>query len=252
MLTPTTHSRPTVSDWLLLIVGLMFVVAGLIILPRKPDVGIVTLAFFGSCTGVFVATILRKLRYGRFRAKRAEVIGGVPIYPSRLRAVLLGGWMFVLGVILFVFGSAYPSLFRWLAVFVALVGAGLLFGVFIGRLPAGFMQFDPDALTLGQRGWHARIPWSEIAEIAEGEIHGNPTLFLWLRNIHAVDVQPPSAQVRAEKRMLSSMTWLGAHFAIMASQYGIDLPVLAAAVRCYVADPTARAELDRHSLPEKI
>lgn len=251
MLPPTAHSKPTLADWALLLIGLVFVAAGLIILPRKPDVGIVTLAFFGSCTGVFAATILRKLRYRRFRATRTEVMGGVPIYPSRLRAGLLGAWMLVLGVVLYVFGTEYPPLFRWLAIFVALVGVVILLGVIVRRLPAGFMQFDPDALTLGQSKWSVRVPWSGIAEIAEGEIHSNPTLLLWVHDVHALEVLPDSMRARLEKRIESNLTWLGAHFAIMASQYGIDLPVLTAAVRLYVAEPDARAELGRHRLPEK-
>ncbi len=143
--------RPSVMDWLLVALNVAFVAMGLLILPHERDTGLVTIAFFGSCLAVAAGTVLRKLRYRRFSAERIVVAGGVPIRPSAIFMPLLGGWLGVLGVVMFVFGHEYPLMFRAIAVFVAVVGVVVLALSFTGRLPGGFLQFDPEALTIAQR-----------------------------------------------------------------------------------------------------
>ena len=109
---PPRRPRPTFQDWLLLAINVVFVAMGLVILPSKPDVGVVTLAFFGSCLVVTAGSVWRKLRDRRFSADTVEVVGGVPIRPRVGLFSLAGLWMLALGTVLIVFGHAYPLLFR--------------------------------------------------------------------------------------------------------------------------------------------
>ena len=245
------HPPPSFRDWALLAIGVTFVIMGLAILPSNRDVGIVTLAMFGSCTAVFVAQILSKYRSRRFTASKVEVAGGVPIRPKRGLGWLLGGWLFGLGVILFVFGASYPAPFRWLAGFVAAVGTTLLIATALGRFPGGYLQFDPDALTIARGRWRARIPWDDVGLVLEADLNGNPVLLIAVDDLDAVTIEPPEVKVQAYRAIAKNRKWLGYEFAIMATHYGIDLPVLAATVNHYARDPRTRAGL-RKRLPGAI
>ncbi len=240
---PPRRPRPTFQDWLLLAINVVFVAMGLVILPSKPDVGVVTLAFFGSCLVVTAGSVWRKLRDRRFSADTVEVVGGVPIRPRVGLFSLAGLWMLALGTVLIVFGHAYPLLFRIIAGFIALVGAGLLVAVVVGVWPAGYLRFDPDALTIAERGWCAVIPWHEIAAVREGDYHTNPVLLIDVADVDGLAIEPPAARLRAMKKIAQNQSYLYADFAIMPTHYGIGLPALAAAVIRYATDATARAEL---------
>lgn len=240
-----TPNRPVPSfgDWALVAINVAFVVMGLIILPREPATGIVTLAFFGSCLAVSAGTVLRKLRDRRFTAERIAVAGGVPIRPSNLYLPLLGAWLAALGVVLTLFGPDYPLLFRVLAGGVAVVGIVVLALSITGRLPGGFLQFDPDALTIAHRTWRARIAWDNIAAVGEGELSSNAVLLLTLADPAQLDIVPAQARNRALRDIGTTQALMGADFMIMPRQYGIALPVLAATIARYVGEPAARAEL---------
>jgi hypothetical protein len=240
----TPHSPPpSWQEWLLLAINLIFVVMGLLILPHDRDAGIVTLALFGSCLVSSAATILRKRRFGRFSAEKVDVIGGVPIRAQAGLMKLLGAWLLILGIILVVFGHDYPQYFRYLSWFVALVGAAVLGGALAGLWPGGYLQFDPDALTIAQRTWRARIPWDEITSVSAGEYQSNPVLLIDVADGARLNIMPPEETARAMKAIAQSQAMMGADFAIMTTHYGIDLPVLGATVARYVQDASARAEL---------
>ena len=242
------HPPPNFHDWMLLAIGIVFVAMGLLILPSKPDAGIVTLAFFGSCLVVFANTILRKLRYRKFTASKVDVVGGIPIRPKRAVMIGLGGCFAALGSILVVFGGSYPPAFRAIGGSLAVLGVVLAAGALMGKWPGGYLQFDPAGLTISQRGWRTQIPWGRITAIVEGEYHSNPVLLLAVDDLASLLVEPPEARVKAYKAIAHSQTWMGAEFAIMTTHYGIDLPVLAATVRRYVTNTAARGELGQRLL----
>ena len=98
-------------------------------------------------------------------------------------------------------------------------------------------------LTIGQHGWLARIPWDAIAGLHEGELHSNPVLFIVVCDPGSLTVEPSSATPKAMKSIARSQGLMGADFAIMSAQYGIDLPVLSNAIARFVNDPLARKEL---------
>lgn len=234
---------PTFKDWLLLSINIVFVAMGLVIVRDDFNVGIVTIAFFGSCLAVAANAVVSKLRFRTFTATRVDVVGGVPIRPLRWKMQLLGLWLLGLGVVLVVFGENYPPMFRALAGVIGLAGAALLIATLTRQWPAGFLQFDPDALTIAGRNWRARIPWGRISLVAEGDYHSNPVLFIGVDDITAIDIGSPPGADAALKAMARSRMMMGSEFAIMTSQYGIDLPVLAETVRGYAEDPVARVRL---------
>src|ERR1700730_3283064 len=238
--------KPGIRDWTLLGIAVTFVLAGLFILPSDLNVGIVTIAFFGLCATVFAATITRKLRSHRLRPLLVEIVGGVPIRPSRTRALAVGGSAALLGVGLVAFGRSYAAVFWSIGWFLAAAGCLTLLGLAVGWLPVGYIQFDPPGITIARRGWAYTIPWDGISRISAGEIHGNAALFIWLHEPGAVRAHPPERKAQAAKHLSANTRLVGAPFLLLTSQYGMDLPLLMQAVERYVSDPAARAELARN------
>src|SRR5262249_18001125 len=129
------YPKPGIKDWALLAINIVFVAAGLLILLRERDVGIVTLAFFGPCLIVTVGSILRKFRFRRFRALKAEIVGGVPIRASRAQALVAALVLMLMGAIIVVFGRSYPFIMWILAWLCALIGGGLTIAALSGLIP---------------------------------------------------------------------------------------------------------------------
>jgi hypothetical protein len=245
------YRRPSLQEWALLVVSLAFCAMGVAALSTRPDIGIITLSLFGGCGIVFGRIIQRRIRYRRYRSGAAEVVGGVRIRPARARFLLMSAWMVWLAIAVYGFGYQYPTMFRWLCYLIGAVGIALALGVALGRIPPGFMQFDPDGLTIGYRGWQALIPWNRIVRIAEGEISHNPVLMLWIDDAASLTIQPVQATERARRKFAANARWSGADLTIMASRYAIDLPLLTDAVSRYVLDPYSRTALSRRVLPGK-
>ncbi len=234
---------PNWQDWLLLTINIVFVVMALIILPRNRDVGIVTLVLFGTCLVVSAGTILRKFRFRRFSGEKVGVAGGVPIRVRTGKMLLGGAWLTGLGTILVVFGQDYPFYFCVLAGSFAVVGALFFLAAFAGIWPGGYLQFDPDYLTIAERKWQARIPWEDIEKVSQAECNSNPLLLLFVRDLTCLDIAPPDELRRATTAIARTRQISGADFSIMTDHYGIDLPVLKAAITRYVNDVSARAAL---------
>jgi len=247
--TANRPSGPSVRDWTLVALNLVFVIAGAAMLWRKPAVGVVTLALFGSFLGLALSVVLRKLRARRAPPQVVDVMGGVPIRMSRRRMSLLALWMLALGVTLVVIGEAYPAPFRWLSGFVALVGAILLALLATGRWAHGYLQFDPEGLTIGRRLWRALIPWDAIAVVDTSDYFDNALVRIGVADLEAVEISPRSAQPLFFKQVVAMRLDTGAEFAIMPAHYGLDAATLAAAFERYREDPQARAALARRALP---
>jgi len=248
----TPYPRPSLSDWALLAIAVAFVVSGAIILPHDRDVGIVTLAFFGPCAALFTAIILRKLRYRRLRAEKAEIVGGVPIRQSRALLLAYSATLTIMGILLVLFGRSYGILFWTIAWMIALIGCALLLVVLFGRLASDYVQFDPEGITFGRRRFLFTVPWDGIAQVSSGSWHDNPAVFMWLRDLDGVHVRPVESRDRAFKQFASNMAWAGAPVVLFPSQYGIDLPLLMIALERYLNEPSARAELARRRLPNYV
>lgn len=234
--------KVTFTDWLLALIGLLFILVGLVIIQKDFKAGITTLSFFGVCFAVFVHTILRKLRLQRQSPLTVAVVGGVPIRPSRLRAGMFGLGLVGLGGTLALFRPGDSLIFLGCALLMVAVGGVIVVGLVTGFLPKSYLQFDPPGITFGYWGGKVTIPWSAITEVARGEIHGNQAVFIGVVN-EAVTAEPPSYLAKVQKKMASSRAWTGADFVIMNSLYGIDAPILVAAMERYITSPEARTEL---------
>lgn len=246
---PGQYRGPGFRDWLLLVLGIAFVVSGLVLLRRKPDVAVPCLALFGVCSVVSANNVLRKRRFARFGPMTVEIVGGTPIRPLRSRIGLLGATLLALGIVLLSYWHSGPILVLACILVMAAGGAALLIGLLFGYLPVGFLQFDPDGMTVGSRGYSISLPWDAIAGVGPGEFHDNPVLLLWLNDLNRVGVQPSRARARALANLASSQRWVGAHVMIMSSHYGIELPYLVSAIERYLAEPQARQGLAVPRLP---
>jgi hypothetical protein len=231
-----------------LAIGLGFVLLGFLLLPREGARAIAPIAFFGACTLVFAATIVRKWRFSRLRPLRAEIAGGVRIPPSRSKALVLGAAITVLGVILVVFGRDHGVILWLISWFIAVVGAGVLIGSAFGWLPVGYLQFDPGGMTIGSRLWAFTVPWDRVARIEAGEFHDNPALYIWIDRPQDVLVHPPQRLSNVLRQLAWSERRLGAHVMVLTSTYDLDLPLLMRALERYVADPASRSELAEKKL----
>jgi hypothetical protein len=227
-------------DWSILVISIAFTAAGFIALFDKPRVGVPTLALFGACAALAARTVLRKRRFARLRLISVEIVGGVPIRPSRGYLIVVALALSSLGTVLLVYWRGAPLAVLISAWITAGVGALLLLGLVTGHLPVGFLQFDPAGLTIGRRRDAFTIPWASIAAVSPGEFHDNPVLFLSLQDASRVIVTPPQARGRVIASLISNTKWVGAHVMIMSSHYAIDLPFLVTAIERYIADPHAR------------
>jgi uncharacterized membrane protein len=245
-----TYRKPGMRDWALLGIGVTFVLTGLLVLPSNPNVGIVTIAFFGPCAMVFATSIVRKFRFRRLRALRVEIIGGVPIRPSRATVFVFGASLAMMGIVLVAFGRSYGIVFWALAWLIAIAGFATLLGLAAGWLPVGYLQFDPPGITIGRRGWAYTVPWDCISGISAGEYHDNAALFIWLDHPDAISAHPPERKGQVLKHLARNARWIGAPIMLMTSQYGMDLPLLVNAMERYITSPSARTELSRRLLPQ--
>jgi hypothetical protein len=229
-----------VKDWLLFGTSAAFVAVGAVILPSDPEIGVVTLAFFGSTLAVFLGQIITKMRARRFMADSVTVPAGVVIRPQRRPIVIMGLWLFGLGAVLGLVGVSYPPLFRWLGGVIAVIGAALLAGALSGYLPrASWLRFDPGGLTVGQPDWQIQLPWSQVVTLGESYLHGQPMLLIGVDGIYDLPIVPGKAAQKARKLLARTEDWTGAPIAILTSHYGIDLPVLSQAIADFAANDGA-------------
>lgn len=250
MTTPESpYPKPSLKDWSMVAIGIVFVVGGIILLPYKRDVGIVTLSFFGPCLVVAVLNVLRMFRFRRVRALKVEIVGGVPIRPSRAQLLGIALTLMLMGAVLIVFGRSYGLIFWTIAWIIALVGGALLIGVLSGRIPNDYLQFDPDGITFGRARYKYMVPWDNIAQLSGGTMHDNPALFIWLHDHEHVSVQPSEARPQLLKALATGTSWARAPIVLLPSRYNIDLPLLLRALERYLSDPVSRSELARRMLP---
>ena len=237
---PSSLDRITFQDWALAVIGGLFTLGGLLMLRSDFKTGLVTLVFFGLCFVHAVSVILRKRRARRQVAMTASVAGGVPIRQSRARMALLGGALLLLGALQVAFIHDVVQVgIGW---FLVVVGGVMLLGLASGRLYTAFIQFDPDGITFGDRRGKAVVPWHAVTGLARTDMSSNPVVLVSV-DAEAIDIQPAAHRPRLFKQMARSRSTVGADFAIMSTVYGIDAPVVLAALQRYVNEPESRREL---------
>jgi len=233
-------TRITTQDWALAAISLLFTLAGLFIVGRDFSTGVVTLVLFGLGLVHAVSVILRKRRAQRRRALTAGVIGGVPIRQSRTRMALLGGALLAIGVTHIAFTTRAVQVV--LGGLLLGIGVAVVIAVVLGRLSGDYLQFDPAGITFGQPRGKAIVPWDAVTRVAAGELVDNPVVLVSV-DAQAVVAAPPAHLPALLRQMARCRGGPGADFVLMTASYGIDAPVLLAALQRYVSQPAARGEL---------
>jgi hypothetical protein len=233
---------------MLLGIGVILVLCGLIDLPSNRNIGIVTITLFGLCTATSAANIIRKLHFCRPHPLQVEIVVGAPIRLSRINYFTVGVAITALGAVIIVFGREYPELFWFMGWLLAIAGCFLLFGLAIGRLPIGFLQFDPVGITISRGSWAYTIPWEGISAISGRELSDHVVLLMWLYHEDVVSVRPPEREGRLIKHFARNLHWAGAPIVVLPSQYGIDPLLLFQALDRYIKVPSARTELSHRLL----
>lgn len=233
----------------MLSLSLLFCVAGLIPLRQNWRVSVVTLTFFGGCSIVFLDVLRRQLRERRLRSLGIEgvrIIGGVDITLARGRLAAMGLGLTAMGSVLYAAGRDYPWMFRILGLCAAGVGIVLLAALpFLGRRR---LRFDPEGLLIGELRFEYRIAWDDIGAVGLLEHANNPFVTLQLRDVEHIAVRPPARHGLFLRTVNTVRAWYGADAAIAASLFGLQAPLLAAAINRYASDPAARRELTERLL----
>lgn len=230
-------------------VGLTFVAMGLFNLRRDPAMAVGCIALFGLCAALGIRNIVRKRRNAQLRPLSVEIVGGVPLRPNRLYTTLVGGSILVLGLALIPGGLSGPKPLLLCAAVMIAAGGAIVAGVLFGKLPVGSLQFDEGGLTIGERADRFTVAWDNVRAVWPGEFHDNAALFLTVRDLDALLVHPVAAKARVIRRLRTNEAWVTAHVMILTGSYGLDLPLLVAAIESYVGDPTARTGLSVRRLP---
>jgi hypothetical protein len=240
--TASKLDRITFKDWLLAAIGLAFTLAGLFIIRRDFNTGISTLVLFGLCFAHAVHRILRKRRAQKQLALTVSLAGGVPIRQSRGRMAILGGSLLAIGATQVAFDPQANGLILGIGWFLIAVGSTLMLGLAMGLLPIGYLQFDPAGITFAQRRGKAIVPWGAVTGLARGDMSNNPTVLIAV-DADAIRVEPDGYRPALLNQLARTRGLVGADFMIMSGAYGIDAPVLLAALQRYVTEPASRHEL---------
>jgi hypothetical protein len=238
---PASSSRPSIEDWVVLAISLAFVASGVLIWPRNRNVAMTTILFFGVAAAVSATTVARKLGFAP--TLRRELPYGVPVRQSRVRSGALMGGVFVFGILLYDFGNGYGDVFRGFCLVIAAVGFVGIALLAAGRIPVGYLQFDPKGITVARRRYRVFLPWDSISHVGRGELYRNPVLLLTVRDETEVQVEPASETERAVRDLRRDRGLLGANVMIMTSLYGLDLAYVSSELERFVKQPSARAAL---------
>jgi hypothetical protein len=214
-------------------------------LSERPREALVVITFFGVCALTFGYLVARKLRRRRFTASNVAVVGGVKLRGSNSRMLLLAAMIGLPGIS-FLFLDDLPLLIKICVA--VLLGASvlLILGVVTGRVSRRYLRFDPPGLTLGDSRCEYFIPWDEIVDIAELEVHDNPVVGFDVFHSDSIQVTPESARIRVFKLMARNKGFIHRHVMIMPAQFAAQAESLCAAIRNYAQNPAARVELRRN------
>jgi hypothetical protein len=239
---PPKPPGPAVRDWVLFAISLTFVLMGLFIAQSEPLEALFPLTFFGVCAITFAYIIARKLRRRRFTAISVAVPGGVKLGGSNSRMLLLAAMIGIPGIAIFLVPDS-PLLVRICAVIMLGSSAALILGVLTGRISRRFLRFDPTGITIGETKFEYMIPWDEIVDIAEFEMHDNAVVGFNILRTESIQVTPESARERVLKSLGSNLGIVNRHVMIMPFHFGAHAESLCAAIRNYAGNREARADL---------
>jgi hypothetical protein len=239
---------PGIEDWLLLVVSATFTVGGLAIALGKGDrAGFAAAAFFGGCTLVAIWSIVHKLRVrSNARATSVEVCGGVPLEARRAHKLTTSVGVAIVGAVMAWFGAKIGTVIVVIGAGMALLGVALTVLLALNLLPRVFLQFEPEGLRFGQGSYTFLLEWNNIAMVAPGDLHGNDVVLIHVRDLRRLGATVDGA-ANGGRRLARLLRWnrklFEADVALMPMLFGLDMALVAHALKRYISDPSARESL---------
>ena len=246
------YPKPIKRDWVLLLGHFAVALCGLLVLPFRPGVGIVAIAWGGSCAFLFAFIIVKKAFFNRSALLRVKIVGGVPIKPSRVFLLVAAVWLIALGGVLIILGWSFGPVFIGASAAVAAIGCYIVIGLSVGWLPNRYLQFDPVGVTFGYLRWSYTVQWDNIAGIAASTLNSNPVVLIYVREPHIVNVYPLARKLEVFKHFNRNCLSAGAPVVLSPVPYGMDIRLLMTALQRYVAKRSSRAELSQQLLDENV
>ena len=200
------------------------------------------IAFFGVCGLTFGFKIARKLRRRRFVATNVSVPGGVKLSGSNSRMLLIAAGVGIPGVAIFLVQDS-SLLIRICGGIMLAASALVIVGALSGFISRRFLRFDPPGLTIGEPRFEYVIPWDDIADIVEFEMHDNPCVGFDVLQPENIQVTPESARAGVLKSLANNKAIVNRHVMIMPFHFGAHAESLCGALRNYADNREARADL---------
>lgn len=239
---------PGIKDWLLLVVSAAFTVGGLAIALGEGDrAGFAAASFFGACTVVAIWSIVHKFRVrSHARATSVEVCGGVPLEARRAHRLTTTLGVAMVGAVMAWFGGNVGTVIVVIGAGMALLGVTLTVLLALDLLPRVFLQFEPEGLRIGEGSYTFLLEWDNIAMVAPGDLHGNDVVLIRVRDLRRLGATVDGA-ANGGRRLARLLRWnqklFEADVALMPMLFGLDMALLAHALRRYASDPSARERL---------
>jgi hypothetical protein len=136
-----------------------------------------------------------------------------------------------------------PLLLQICGVVMLAASAWLVFAVSTGRVSKRFLRFDPPGLTMGNARVELLMPWDEIVNVVEIEIHDNAAVGFDVADLNAIAVTPAALRAKQLGVLVKSQAYTGRHVVIMAAHFDVPAESLCAALINYAGNVAARDEL---------
>jgi hypothetical protein len=146
-------------------------------------------------------------------------------------------------VTLTIFLVEAPLLIRICGAVMVGASALLLVMVLTGRVSRRFIRFDPLGITLGETKFEYTVPWDQLTDIDEFEMHDNAVVGFDVSQPEYILVTPDSARDGLYKLLGRNKAWGSREVVIMPSQFATSAEALCAALRTYAGNHEARAGL---------
>ncbi|MDQ0463973.1 hypothetical protein QO010_001744 [Caulobacter ginsengisoli] len=241
----TPFDPPSARDWILLVISLLFVAAGVLEIVRGDwRTGAITLMFFGGGALLFAGQIFTKLRWRRSSPGKVAIAGSRDIPMARGRILALVAAVGVFGLAGALLGGSMGLVLQGLCAGLALFAVGFTLALLCNWLPTPALRFEPQGLVV-QRGSRRRYraDWDNIAGLSVGELARNPMILLHFHDSAAVTILPGAQRALVQREIASTQGLYGADLVIMPKLFGLDAQLLAAALQRYIKTPAARTEL---------
>lgn len=139
---------------------------------RNKSLGILLICVLAAAAAVW--RLIRLYRTATEVDDMARIPVGVPIRPSRGKALAVAIAMLAIGALPLAVTSDLGPILHWGSCLMIAGGAAMLAAVLAGIVPAGGIALREEGLALAGRGLPIVLPWERISAVEGGEFGGNP------------------------------------------------------------------------------